>query len=406
MSAAQADDVNTAPVRSTDGDPAFDTGAIPFSLAVLPDGSKILVGSVPDVGRKIASFRPDPGVPGNFQLNGSILGTDHNFGSAVGLSFDSSKRVWMTDVMGPAGPTVNSYAASFAPGLPELAPRLSISGNYTGLHNPADVLLTKSGEIVVPDLSEDKVVIFPAGTGGNIKPARTIEVGISSPFGAALDSAGRIYVANSANDSITVYPANATSATTPSQVIMGPDTKLSGPRKIAVDTSNNIYVTNFDASSVTVFAAGATGNVAPVKRLVGANTLLDQPVGIALDAERRVYVVNGINSGVGKILVQFPTLRPFLKPSSVRSIKVSGSSKSKTRTLSWSVPANDGGTPITKYRVLVKKGSSVLYNKYVTSRSYKVSRSKLKSGLNRVYVYAYNKVGVAPYATKTFTVKK
>jgi streptogramin lyase len=404
--AAQANDVNTAPARSTAGSPAFDSGAQPFSVAVLPDGSQVVVGTVPDVGQKVASFRPDPGNPNQFLLDGSILGSDHFFGSAVGLAFDSAKRLWMADASGPNGPSINSYPAGFGPNIEVLAPRLSISGHYTGLVAPSEALLTKSGEVVVSDMAQNKVFIYPANTGGNIRPARYVQTSIGAPYGAALDSAGQIYVANYANSSITVYPANAGSTTAPIRLIQGSNTQLDGPRKIAVDTSNNIYVTNGNTESVVVFAAGATGNVAPVKRVIGAGTQLDNPMGIALDAARRVYVVNGINSGTGKVLVQFPTLMPYLKPTAVRSLKVSGGSKSSTRTISWTAPSNTGGTPIIKYRVLVKKGSTTLYNKTTTGRSYNLSRTRLENGTNTVTITAVNKIGDAPAVKKTFTVTK
>lgn len=405
--AAQADDVNTVPMRST-AEPVFASNAEPFSVAVLPDGSRILVGTVPNVGAKIVSLVPGPNA-GQFTRESTILGNKHHFGSAVGLAFDSSKRLWMTDASGPYGPSVNSYAAGFGPGITddsEVSPRLTIMGNYTVMHDPSEALVTKSGEIVVTDLSQDKVFIYPANTGGNIRPARYIQDGIATPFGAALDGAGQIYVANNGDNSITIYPANASSSTGPTRTIKGPNTQLNEPRKIAVDTSNNIYVTNAGSDSVVVFAAGANGNVAPVKRIVGASTQLNNPAGIALDAERRVYVVNMINSGVGDNLVQFPTLMPFKVPAVARAMKVSGSSKSKTRTVSWSAPANNGGTPVTRYKVVVKKGSKTLYSKFVTGRSFKMSRSKLKSGTNTAYVYAYNRIGSAPAAKKSFTVKK
>ncbi len=407
--AAHADDVNLTPSRSTNGDPAFDNGAVPFSVAVLPDGSRVLVGTVPDVGRKVVSFNPGPNAS-QFTIENTVLGNDHGFGSAVGLSFDSSNRLWMADATGPHGlPSINSYAAGFGPGitaLTNLAPRLSIAGDYTELVGPADVLLTKSSEIVVADKDTDMVSVFPANTGGNIKPTRTIETDVSDPFGLAQDSVGQIYVTNSSDNSVTVYPANATSATSPIRTIKGPDTHLEGPRKIAVDTSGNIYVTSGDSNSVVVFATGANGNAAPVKRIVGASTGLSSPAGIALDAERRIYVVNLVNSGAGKVLVQFPIQMPFKVPTGARSIKVSGSSKSKSRKISWTTPADTGGAPITKYVVVVKKGSKVLATKTTTGRSFTVSRSKLKDGSNKVYVTAYNRAGKSPVATKTFSVNK
>ena len=56
--------------------------------------------------------------------------------------------------------------------------------------------------------------------------------------------------------------------------------------------------------------------------------------------------------------------------------------------------------------MIVKKGTATLYSKYVTTRSYTLLRSKLKNGTNKVYVYAYNKIGSSPSASTSFTVKK
>lgn len=405
MSAAQADDVNIAPVRSTDGSGAFFTDAYPYSLAVLPDGSRVVVGSAAGI-PKLVTFRPGSNAS-QFDLENTVLGDDHDFQSTAGISFDYAHRLWVAD---GGAETIFSYAAGFGPGITPstvLAPRLSISGNFTGLlQPPSDVQVTKSGEVVVAGWSANKVFTYPANTGGNILPVRTIEVGLDAPIAVALDSAGQVYVLNFNSNSIAVFPANADSTTSPIRVIEGSNTQIDEPSKIAVDSSNNIYVTNSITNSVVVFAAGASGNVAPVKRVVGASTELNTPAGIALDADRRVYVANWITSGTGKAVVQFPTLMPFLKPTAARSIKVSGSSKSSTRTISWTAPSKTGGTPVTKYLVVVKKGSKTFYSKTTTSRSYKVSRSKLKSGTNTATITAYNKVGPAPSVKKSFSVKK
>jgi hypothetical protein len=115
-----------------------------------------------------------------------------------------------------------------------------------------------------------------------------------TPFGVALDGSGRIYVANYGGNDILIFAAGTNGNVPPVSRIAGPNTKLNGPAALAFDATGKLYVANLQGF-VTVYGAGASGNVAPLRTIAGRNTALREPLGIALDPNQRVYVADGIN---------------------------------------------------------------------------------------------------------------
>ena len=414
--AAQASDINAVPIRSSNGAGEFASGggfAHAQSVAVTPTGSRVYVGSSEFTGARVAAYIPNPS-PGSttFSADGRLYGAPSGLASSYGVKIDKLGRLWTADQVNK---TVSAFAPNAVTGNPENStPALTISGPNTGLEGPNDVAFAPNGDVIVSDNGSfhKTVRIYAANTGGNISPKAVIDAGVGGPSGVAVDSHGVIYVANAGLDTIQVYAANATTGATTIRTISGASTTLHTPRKLAIDSSDNLYVVNTNlgefanGSSVAVFAPGAHDDATPVARLVGAATTLQRPSGIALDANRNVYVSDSSDPVTSNLLTKFSPLMPFLKPSTVRNLTVSGSSTSSTRTVRWSSPTNNGGTPITKYRIIVKMGTTTLYDKTTTSRSYKLWRSKLRSGTNKVNVYAYNKVGRSTAVIKSFTVKK
>jgi hypothetical protein len=389
---AQAADVQKPPINSLTGIGA--PTLMPRGVVV--NGTGVLVASYNST--KIQRYVPS----GNtFTTDWAIEGPKTKLDQSFSLSTDAAGNVWV------ANHSQNAIL-SFAKGVTccNPAPRLTISGSNTGLNQPTDVVVNPRREVVVVSAFEDELRIFPPDTGGDIEPRRTIDLPPGSyATGLAIDKSGYMYVTSQSHQAVYVYAPTASGSDAPVRTITGPLTQLAYPTKATIDSSGNLYVSNYGSNvndrSVTVFSRGANGNVAPRTRLVGIATGLGGSSGIAVDANRNVYVVNDVPS-----LLKFSPLVPLAKPSAPRSVKVSGTSTASTRTVSWTAPASNGGTPITKYRVIIKKGTTTLYTKTTTSRSYKLLRSKLKSGTNKVYVYAINKIGSSPAATKTFTVKK
>lgn len=389
---ARAADVEEPPINSLTG--IGISTLMPRGVVV--NGTGVMVASYNST--KIQRYVPSGST---FTADWAIEGPKTKLDQSFSLSADPAGNMWVANYS-------QNAILSFAKGVTccNPAPRLTISGSNTGLNQPTDVVVGPRREVVVANAYEDKLLIFPPDTGGDIEPQRTIDLPPGSyATGLAIDKSGYIYVVSQSHHAVYVYAPTASGSDAPVRTITGPLTQLAYPTKATIDSSGNLYVSNYGSNvtdrSVTVFKPGANGNVAPRTRLVGAATGLGGSSGIAVDANRNVYVVNDWPS-----LLRFAPLVPLAKPSAPRSLKVSGSSTSSSRTVSWTAPASNGGTPITKYKVIVKKGTTTLYNKTTTSRSYRLLRSKLKSGTNMVYVYAINKVGSSPASTKTFTVKK
>lgn len=91
---------------------------------------------------------------------------------------------------------------------------------------------------------------------------------------------------------ITTYPAGSGGNVKPERTLGGKLTKLVYPPQIALDSNSNLYAVSGNKSWVTVYAPGAIGDVAPIRTIAGRKTQLDDPSGIALDASGRVYVAN------------------------------------------------------------------------------------------------------------------
>ncbi|KRC65910.1 hypothetical protein ASE12_14755 [Aeromicrobium sp. Root236] len=418
MTAAHADtyDVSYAPTRAA----TFNAAGVvhPTDIAVDPspaatdDPSKFALAETNTTFSRVTVLRNNPFNSTGYGLaDGSILDTSRSgLSGPQGISYDAKGRIWVAD-------SSSATVSVFPKDTSSSSPYTTIGGmKNTGLSSPSDVAVAANGDVYVANINSTSTIrVFGAGRGGDIEPIKTIDSGINNPTSIVIDSKGLIYVANLAggngNENIAIYAANTESSTPPIRTITGANTHLHGASSLALDSSDNLYVTNATDGadgSVTVFAPGTSGDAFPIKRLSGGNTGIKYPTGVAVDTNRNVHVVNEYsgNAASEQSVFTFNPLVPLTKPPAARSLKISGSSTSSTRTVSWTAPADNGGTPITKYRVIVKSGTKTLYDRTTTSRSYKLLRSKLKSGTNKVYVYAFNKVGSSPSISKTFTVKK
>jgi hypothetical protein len=187
-------------------------------------------------------------------------------------------------------------------------PIATITGNMTGLLlSSAYVAVDNDGNIYVLDIDgcpHTSVLVYAAGSNGNVAPIQTIEglnTGLCNDSGAggiAVDSTHKIYVTNNYEASLLVFAAGSNGNVAPIQNISGPNTSLIGPFGMALDSLGNMYVvlggSATSASAVLVFAEGATGNVAPIKSVSGTRTKLLGSRDIALDASANIYVVNNV----------------------------------------------------------------------------------------------------------------
>ncbi len=233
-----------------------------------------------------------------------------------GIASDSSGKIYVADHGNPlVAPIVPPSVLVYSAGSNgNVAPIATISGSNTGLYYPVDIAVDSSGKIyvageyLVADEYVTGVLVYSAGSNGNIAPIATFSSGGGG--GIAVDSSGKIYVADAFAESVFVYSAGSNGNAAPIATINGSNTGLEGPVGIAVDSSGKIYVADdgpcdCGGGSVFVYSAGSNGNVAPVATISGSKTGLSFPVGIALDSSGEIYVADDgpFDSGGGSVFL-------------------------------------------------------------------------------------------------------
>ncbi len=247
------------------------------------------------------------GATGNVKPIQNISGSNTLLAGPIGITADESGKVYVAN---NSNYSVQVYAAG-ATG--NVAPIQQISGDGTGLYQPHGVALDPvNGDIYVANYGVSSVTIYLPDANGDAAPIGTItgpNTGIDNPYGIALDASGNIYVAtcgttcsiHDAPPSVVVFAAGSVGNVAPMQTISGPRTRLFTPYGLALDSSSNIYA----ASSgnlllgkpwgIKVYAAGANGDVRPIQAIRGK---LNGPSGIALAGTGNMYVSNYLNSSI------------------------------------------------------------------------------------------------------------
>jgi hypothetical protein len=190
-----------------------------------------------------------------------------------------------------------------------LTPARVLSGPGTGLAAPLDMALDPvANQLYVADGA--RILVYPGAStiNGNLAPVRTINVGVT--LGAILlDTANDIlYVADPADNVIDVLGSASQQnvVATPTAIIAGPDTKLSGPNGLALDASGRLIVSNSVAPvSLTVYpnASAANGDVLPVATIGGNITKLSSPAQVLLNRDANNGELYVVESTTGSILV-------------------------------------------------------------------------------------------------------
>jgi uncharacterized protein (TIGR03663 family) len=168
------------------------------------------------------------------------------------------------------------------------------------LYGPRDIVVDGSGNLVVSDTGNKRIVKFtPEGTfisqwGG----VGSLEGQLLEPCGLAVDANGNIYVADVWNDRVQKFDRNG--AYLAQWTVLGWESDLPVNKPyLAVDAQGSVYVTAPDYHRVVKF--DGAGKVLAVWGNYGSDELsFNTPSGIALDAEGGIYVADSGNARVLK----------------------------------------------------------------------------------------------------------
>lgn len=188
-----------------------------------------------------------------------------------------------------------------------------LAGYPPATWGPNDVGSDSSGRVYVtgglldPPINPGLVAIYDSPLTNPTTPSQLIYgrntglTGALHGYQLAVDGVGRIYVTVSAFAKVFVFPALAKGDVAPIGTIEGPNTGLNycpagssdctgSALSIRVDSSGNIYVGG--ENQISVFAARRFGNVAPMRVIRGSSTNLGWVVGIALGRDGTIYASN------------------------------------------------------------------------------------------------------------------
>ena len=415
--ATQAATVDTPPTREiTGGATGLDSA---YDVAVDGAGNRYVSNYL---GSSITVYAPT--ATGNAAPIRTISGAATGLGNPTGVALDSSGNLYVAN-NGPDTVTV------YAPGATgNAAPLRTVAGATTLLSNPGLLRITGSS-IVVANSSNNTVAFFPLSASGDVAPSRTIvgaATGLSNPWAVAVDSGGRLYVGSLGV--VNVYADGASGNVAPVRTLTGAVDGFNDVSGLALDAADNLYVSSEDPPNIAllVFPPQATTGTAPTTVLSGPASKVTGPNGLVVLGDGSVVLANqsrlspfsndsvttyaplvgggGPGGPGGPTGPGGPGDPAATAPGKVRKLKVAGEKDDAKRKVTWKAPSSDGGAPVTGYKVVVKKGSTVVKTKTLKALVLQLKRSKLPAGTLKVTVVAMNSTGLGAGVTTTFKVVK
>ncbi|MFZ0677653.1 NHL repeat-containing protein [Candidatus Binatus sp.] len=252
---------------------------------------------------------------GDLRPSATIKGAATGLDWAKSIAVDSSGKIYVLN--GEGGAEYTGTVEVFAPGSTgNVAPIARIAGANTGLRSVNDIAVDSAGNIYVAIEGvgvgniPPGILVYPPGSNGNVRPSVTIggsQTRIQNPYGVAVDSKGNLYVAESATRDmgrVLVFPPGSKGNVKPSFVIEGPDTAQFDPIAIALDSDRNLYVANRGRTNgIAIFKLDRDGRPAseagldgptPSARISGPRAgLMDYNYsipGIAVDSGKNIFV--------------------------------------------------------------------------------------------------------------------
>lgn len=167
-----------------------------------------------------------PGATGNAKPVATITGADTGLVGPSGVTFDQAGHLWVAN---SGANSLTEYALAANGDAPALA---VIRGSSTRMNGPQGLTLDHAGNLLVANELGNSLTEYKTSDNGDTVPQRTI-IGLSLPDEVDIDAHGNIYVANGLAG-VNEYAPDASGAATPTAVISGPATGISGPSGVAV----------------------------------------------------------------------------------------------------------------------------------------------------------------------------
>ncbi|MGA8099999.1 MAG: NHL repeat-containing protein [Candidatus Cybelea sp.] len=174
-----------------------------------------------------------PSSNGNVAPLGVIKGSHTVLDFPFGLAIDRRGRVYISNY---SGTSITVYAAG---STGNVAPIRTISGFYTELTLPYALALDSSANIYVLDdvgnRRDNYLTVYPAGANGNVAPIQNFSTeALYDPEGIAVDRHKNMYVSSLIESRVVVYAAGSTGDVNPIRTIKGSNTGLYETQGIAI----------------------------------------------------------------------------------------------------------------------------------------------------------------------------
>jgi DNA-binding beta-propeller fold protein YncE len=268
-----------------------------------------------------AQERARSGAPKPARTNSSS-----SLGDPVGVTFDESKNLWVTNCEDPVTEygSITEFSRDQLDQLganpaPEPVVTMSDDGNGDIFDCPYGADFDPSGNLwTVNRYLRDLIEFTPAQLveGGVQYPNTEItSIDFSTPLGSNFDTNGTIWMTDFAQNEIYGFTAATLSAASGSIALLTPDiinssVSLNGPSAIDFDAAGDQWVSNCLGATLTEFAPlPASGSPVPLVELSsttvttpsGSAPSLACPEGLAFDHNGNLWVSNGFSDNSGSL---------------------------------------------------------------------------------------------------------
>jgi len=186
------------------------------------------------------------------------------------------------------------------------APTLAATATPSATPVPPPAGGTSSASIYLGDIAQGAVLIYSSNANGKVSPSAIIagsntgftdSAGSSQIYGIAVDETGTVYVLTQtvdstgttiAAESILAFPAGTTGNVAPARTISLP---TSIDAESLAYSASNLYVTDQSGTgAIDVYASSATGFVSPLRTFTDSTPFPNLPLKVSVDASGNTYV--------------------------------------------------------------------------------------------------------------------